>query len=140
MFAPLAPSQRRAARWAIQVLLIAGALLGIGTPALAATHPAASTPHQVVLTAQLTPAAPAAPGGVCQVPGIGDIGGLVGLCAQGSAGILGDLNNICEPSLPQPEQATGGIDNMVQPPAAPGVGTGGGKALYDNYGVAGQVR
>ena len=77
---------------------------------------------------------PAAPGGVCQVPGIGDIGGLVGLCAQGSAGILGDLNNICEPSLPQPEQASGGIDAMVEPPAA----AAGGKTLYDNYGVAGQ--
>src|SRR5580704_4139878 len=143
MSVPLAPSQRRvhdrargrrAARWAIQVLLIAGALLGIGTPALAATHPGAPSPHQVTLTAQLTPAAPTAPGGVCQVPGIGDIGGLVGLCAQGSSGILGDLNNICEPSLPQPEQATGGIDAMVEPPAA----SAGGKTLYDNYGVAGQ--
>ncbi len=68
------------------------------------------------------------------MPGIGDIGGLVGLCAQGSAGILGDLNNICEPSLPQPEQASGGIDAMVEPPAA----AAGGKTLYDNYGVAGQ--
>src|SRR5271170_7609752 len=153
MLVPLAPSQRRAqsgrahggrvhdrargrrvARWAIQVLLIAGALLGIGTPALAATHPGAGSPHQITLAAEVTPAAPGAPGGVCQVPGIGDIGGLVGLCAQGSSGILGDLNNICEPSLPQPEQAAGGIDQMVEPPAA----AAGGKTLYDNYGVAGQ--
>ena len=68
------------------------------------------------------------------MPGIGDIGGLVGLCNSGSSGIVGDLNNICQPSLPQPEQATGGIDAMVQPPAA----AAGGKTLYDNYGVAGQ--
>jgi hypothetical protein len=152
MLVPPAPSQRRArdragsrtrgprrmhraARWATLVLLIAGTLLAIGGPALAATNPGAERPHQVVLTAEVTPAAP---GGVCQVPGIGDIGGLVGLCASGSSGILGDLNNICEPSLPQPEQATGGIDAMVEPPAAPGVGTAGGKTLYDNYGVAGQ--
>ena len=126
-------------RWAIQVLLIAGALLAIGSPALAAASPAAHPgPTQAAHTAQTVRLAavvtPAAPGGLCQVPGIGDIGGLVGLCAQGSAGILGDLNNICEPSLPQPEQATGGIDAMVEPPAA----AAGGKTLYDNYGVAGQ--
>ena len=78
--------------------------------------------------------APSAPGGICQVPGIGDIGGLVGLCSAGSSGIVGDLNNICEPSLPQPEQATGGIDAMVEPPSS----AAGGKTLYDNYGVAGQ--
>ena len=53
---------------------------------------------------------------------------------QGSSGIVGDLNNICEPSLPQPEQATGGIDAMIEPPAA----AAGGKTLYDNYGIAGQ--
>jgi TrbL/VirB6 plasmid conjugal transfer protein len=88
-------------------------------------------PERTQLTAAVTPAAP---GGVCQVPGIGDIGGLVGLCSAGSSGIIGDLNNICEPSLPQPEQATGGVDAMIEPPAA----ASGGKTLYDNYGIAGQ--
>ena len=68
MLVPLAPSQRRAhhragsrtrgrraVRWAIQVLLIAGALVAIGTPALAAAHPGAKSPHQVTLTAKVTP-------------------------------------------------------------------------------------
>ena len=55
------------------------------------------------LTSMVTPDLTQEPGGVCQVPGIGDIGGLVGLCSQGSSGLVGDLNNICEPSLPQPE-------------------------------------
>jgi TrbL/VirB6 plasmid conjugal transfer protein len=139
---------RRATRWILQVLLIAGALLAIGTPALAATsavqgtstnavhgtspaRPASAVPIRATLTSAVTPALPS---GVCQVPGIGDIGGLVGLCAAGSSGIVGDLNNICEPSLPQPEQATGGIDAMIEPPA----GSAGGKTLYDNYGIAGQ--
>jgi len=138
----------RVVRWALRVLLITGALLGTASPALAAVHsvggstPAQSTRHAThatqdsasgtaVLTANLTPALP---GGICQVPGIGDIGGLIGLCAQGSSGIVGDLNNICEPSLPQPEPATGGIDAMIEPPAA----AAGGKTLYDNYGIAGQ--
>jgi hypothetical protein len=134
---------RRISRWVIQVLLLAAACFAIATPALAATHaahatqaastdPTTATPAR--LTASLTPANPAAPGGVCQVPGIGDIGGLVGLCNSGSSGLVGDLNNICEPSLPQPEQATGGINAMVEPPAA----AAGGNTLYDNYGVAGQ--
>jgi hypothetical protein len=146
-------SPGRAARWALRVLLITVALLGTASPALAAVHsvggpdgagpaPAAAqahaartgrsaTPSPAVLTAMVTPALP---GGVCQVPGIGDIGGLVGLCAEGSSGIIGDLNNICEPSLPQPEMATGGVDAMIEPPAA----AAGGKTLYDNYGIAGQ--
>ena len=146
------PPGRRISRWVIKVLLLAVALLTISTPALAATHAthaahestAASTARSapavraadspVTLTANLTPAAPQQPGGVCQVPGIGDIGGLVGLCTQGSSGIVGSLNNICEPSLPQPEQATGGIDAMIEPPAA----AAGGNTLYDNYGIAGQ--
>jgi TrbL/VirB6 plasmid conjugal transfer protein len=137
------PSGRRAARWALRVAAVAVALLATASPALAATHAvsgpgavrteqtASAAPSPATLTAAVLPALP---GGVCQVPGIGDIGGLVGLCAQGSSGIVGDLNNICEPSLPQPEQATGGVDAMIEPPAA----TAGGKTLYDNYGIAGQ--
>ena len=131
------PPRRRISRWVILVLLPAVALLAFSTPALAATH-AVHAPHAArAAAAQASPAVnltPAIPGGVCQVPGIGDIGGLVGLCNQGSSGIVGNLNNICQPALPQPEQATGGIDAMVQPPGA----AAGGKTLYDNYGVAGQ--
>jgi TrbL/VirB6 plasmid conjugal transfer protein len=163
--APFSGRPRRITR-AFRVLLIAGAIVGTGGPALAATqsapgHPAPAghgapghasaapggyggtgsppvsggvrggRPPETILTAAVTPAAP---GGVCQVPGIGDIGGLIGLCAQGSSGLIGDLNNICEPSLPQPEQATAGIDGMIEPPAS----AAGGKTLYDNYGMAGQ--
>ncbi len=72
-------------------------------------------------------------GGVCSVPGIGDFGSLLGLCNSGS-GVVGDLNNICTPSVPQPEQASSGVDSMI---ATPG-GQTGGKTLYDNYGLAGQ--
>ncbi len=137
---------RHVMRWVVRVLLLAAALLAISTPALAATsathgtHDATSPARaqaavsHVRLTAVVTPARTQEPGGVCQVPGIGDIGGLVGLCSAGSSGLVGDLNNICEPSLPQPEQATGGIDAMIEPPAA----AAGGKTLYDNYGLAGQ--
>ena len=128
---PAGSPGRRVSRWLILVLLLAVAGLAISTPAMAATTTAATPTATTATTANLTPAAP---GGVCQVPGIGDIGGLVGLCAQGSSGIVGDLNNICTPSLPQPEQATGGIDAMVEPPAA----AAGGNTLYDNYGIAGQ--
>jgi hypothetical protein len=95
------------------------------------------------------PATGTAPsGGVCSVPGIGDIGGLLGFCAQGSSGIIGDLNNICQPSVPTPEPATGGIDALISPP---GTGAGSSAAgpvptinghktptLYDSYGMAGQ--
>jgi hypothetical protein len=85
-------------------------------------------------------------GSICSVPGIGDIGGLLGFCAQGSSGLIGDLNNICQPSVPSPEPATGGIDALIRPPgtgSGPGAGSGGtggrGPAtLYDSYGMAGQ--
>ena len=103
-----------------------GAADPAGGAAASSTHVTPAT-----LTARVSPEAP---GGVCSVPGIGDIGGLVGLCAQGSSGIIGDLNNICQPALPQPEQGTGGLNAMIEPPQS----ATGGKTLYDNYGVAGQ--
>ena len=48
--------------------------------------------------------------------------------------MVGDLNNICTPSVPQPEQASAGLDSMIDTPG----GTPGGKTLYDQYGIAGQ--
>ncbi len=116
----------------------------VTTVPAAALNPAASAAYpQAFLTAVTTRPATSSPGtgvpaaepagGVCSVPGIGDIGNLLNLCHGG--GFTGDLNNICQPSLPQPEPATGGIDAIVRPPATPGPQ---GKTLYDNYGVAGQ--
>ncbi|HEY7323819.1 MAG TPA: type IV secretion system protein [Streptosporangiaceae bacterium] len=87
----------------------------------------------VVLTAAVTGQDPSSPGGLCSVPGIGDIGGLLGFCTLGSSGLIGDINNVCQPSLPEPTPANDGIDAMVAPPSS-------GKApatLYDEYGVAG---
>ena len=55
------PGGRRAAGWAVGVLLIAGALLAIATPALAATHPASPPPAaQTTQAAQTAQAAQAA--------------------------------------------------------------------------------
>jgi TrbL/VirB6 plasmid conjugal transfer protein len=81
--------------------------------------------------------APDATGGVCAVPGIGDIGGLLGFCSAGSSGLVGDLNNICQPSVPAPEPANSGIDSLVAPPTA-GKQSSAPVTLYDQYGVAGQ--
>ncbi len=157
MFNPRSPSSRRLAQWCAAALLSTGAILAFAAPALASTPAPASAPSVSIAQSRpldrvnqqsrpaaiVTPVTPATlesrvslkePGGVCQVPGIGDIGGLVGLCAAGSSGIIGDLNNICQPSVPQPEQATGGLNSMIEPPQS----AAGGKTLYDNYGVAGQ--
>jgi TrbL/VirB6 plasmid conjugal transfer protein len=116
----------------------------VQTGPAAVLHPAARTSYpQAFLTAVTTSPATSPPGtgapavepagGICSVPGIGDIGNLLNLCHGG--GLTGDLNNICQPSLPQPEPANGGIDAIIRPPASPGPQ---GKTLYDNYGVAGQ--
>jgi uncharacterized membrane protein YgcG len=156
---------RAAGRPAWRALLLAGAvaaMLGMPAVAQAAAGPAPATlaassaspvrhagsadharpagaalrASAVATTAVQVPAQPAAPGGICQVPGIGDIGGLLGFCAAGSSGIVGDLNNICQPSVPTPESATGGIDALIRPPA--GTGSAGKPTLYDSYGMAGQ--
>ncbi|HEX4253891.1 MAG TPA: type IV secretion system protein [Streptosporangiaceae bacterium] len=99
------------------------------TAQAAQTATPATTSTPITTTAKDAPA-----GGVCSVPGIGDIGGLLGLCSSGSSGLIGDLNNVCQPSLPQPEQASGGIDALIEPPASAAAG----HTLYDSYGVAGQ--
>ncbi|MEP7023520.1 MAG: type IV secretion system protein, partial [Actinomycetota bacterium] len=103
------------------------------TPRHPAVLLAAQSPGSRQLTRDGSATATTA-GGVCGVPGIGDIGGLFGFCTQGS-GFTGDLNNICQPSLPAPEPANAGIDAMVRPPAASGPVP---KTLYNLYGVAGQ--
>ena len=145
MAVPHPPANRRSPG---RVLGLAGAILVVvlgglflARPASAATTaPVQPVAHSQPVThsepaTQATPAAPGAPmaSGVCAVPGIGDIGGLLGLCTGGSSGVVGDLNNICTPSVPQPEQASA-VDSMIAPPG----GQTGGKTLYDNYGIAGQ--
>jgi hypothetical protein len=149
---------RRAAARARRALTVPGVIIAVviagvlGSPAIAqaavgAAGAAASTTQHAGAAHQASTAKPAstasraavsqpaATGGVCSVPGIGDIGGLLGFCNSGSSGLIGDLNNICQPSVPAPEPANGGIDSLIRPPAT------GGKAaptLYDSYGMAGQ--
>jgi hypothetical protein len=110
--------------------------------AVTTAYSAAAAPQLINTTAPAGPipaaATPAAePFGICSVPGIGSIASLLGDCTSGSgsSGILGGLNSICTPSLPQPEPANGGIDSLVSPPATSAAQ---GKTLYDSYGVSGQ--
>jgi hypothetical protein len=125
------PSRRVAA--VVAVLAAVLLLPRLAGPAPPAGHAAGSAARVAVLTAAQTGQDPSGSGGLCSVPGIGDIGGLLGFCSMGSSGLLGDINNVCQPSLPEPAPANAGIDAMVAPP-------GGGKhpaTLYDEYGVAG---
>ena len=145
--------RRRGASTPRRVLLLTGAMIALVLGGLFLAHPASaataapaspaaarqpvlpngpdSTARETAIVKYSEPRAPA--GGACSVPGIGDFGELLGFCNSGS-GVVGDLNNVCEPSVPQPEQATAGLDSMVAPPGS----AVGGKTLYDNYGVAGQ--
>jgi hypothetical protein len=108
-----------------------------GHSAAAAAAPSAGhdQAHPPVHAVTVADELPAATGGACSVPGIGDIGSLFGFCTAGQSGLTGDLNNICQPSLPDPEQANSGIDAMVKPPASSGPQPA---TLYNSYGVAGQ--
>jgi hypothetical protein len=117
------------------VLALFATILAVprASPQHATTAASAPAAH-VTLDAATKPATTTTTSsGLCSVPGIGDIGGLLGFCSLGSSGLVGDLNNICQPSLPDPEPADAGIDAMVAPPAT-------GKqpdTLYSQYGVAG---
>lgn len=134
---------RRLPRKTVLVLAVLAGLLALPHPAHAAAVQAAGPrqdrPAAVRTVAAVTRTAAAsrtaASGGLCSVPGIGDIGGLLGFCAAGSSGLTGDLNNICQPSLPDPEPANSGIDSLIRPPASPGPVLA---TPYNEYGVAGQ--
>ncbi|HUB42790.1 MAG TPA: type IV secretion system protein [Streptosporangiaceae bacterium] len=129
----LPPPRRMAVAAVVAVAVTAlGAVLAMPHAAQAASAHGAQRAHPVA-TATTVADVTATSGGLCSVPGIGDIGGLLGFCALGSSGLTGELNNICQPSLPAAEPANGGIDAMIAPPAS-------GKqpsTLYDQYGVAG---
>jgi hypothetical protein len=148
---------RRFPHRTLLVLAVLAALLGFAHAARAADAGPAATwataVHHAAAPAAVAPSAahrqvgqpadavtvadeqPAATGGICGVPGIGDIGSLFGFCTAGQSGLTGDLNNICQPSLPDPEQANSGIDSMIKPPASSGRQPA---TLYNSYGVAGQ--
>jgi hypothetical protein len=74
-------------------------------------------------------------GGPCSVPGIGDIAGLLGFCSLGQSGILGGINNLCQPGVPQPESASTGVNALIKPPASTGKPVA---TPYNQYGMAGQ--
>ena len=115
-------------------LLLAVVAILLGVPRAAHQASRQDAAGQPVAAITLAARSPAATGGLCSVPGIGDIGGLLGFCSLGSSGLTGDLNNICQPSLPSPELASSGIDSLARPVVAPGPQNG---TLYDNYGTSG---
>jgi TrbL/VirB6 plasmid conjugal transfer protein len=136
---------RRFPHRTVLVLAVLAALLGFPRAMPhAAAHVAAARPAAAqsaadagrpIAAVTLAARQPAATGGACSVPGIGDIGSLLGFCTLGQSGLTGDLNNICQPSLPNPEPANSGIDAMIRPPDSPGRQPA---TLYGSYGVAGQ--
>jgi hypothetical protein len=120
------PTSQAAASQPIAARALAATTAGAQVRTLAATRLGAPA---------RTLAATTSAGGPCSVPGIGDIGGLLGFCSLGSSGLTGDLNNLCQPGVPEPEPATSGLDALIKPPVTPG------KMLatpYNQYGMSGQ--
>jgi hypothetical protein len=117
---------------ALLPILLSGLFLALSAGAATAAPVVPYAP--AATSASAAPQAPLGSGGPCALPGVGDLGNLLDLCNSGS-GVVGDLNNVCSPGTPEPEQATAGLDAMIDVPG----GTMGGKTLYDNYGVAGQT-
>ncbi|HET9898195.1 MAG TPA: type IV secretion system protein [Streptosporangiaceae bacterium] len=109
-------------------------VVALRAPANTALRAPGWTAAQPIPARTLAATAPAG-GGLCSVPGIGDIGGLFGFCSLGQSGITGELNNLCQPGVPQPESATSGIDSLIKPPAASGKPVA---TPYNQYGMAGQ--
>jgi len=125
------PRLHRPTRKTAVVLVLAAVLFSV----LGAGHQPGRSAAPDRPIAAVTLAATAPSGGLCSVPGIGDIGGLLGFCSLGQSGLTGDLNNLCQPGLPQPEPATSGLDALIRPPTGPG------KLLptpYNQYGMSGQ--
>ncbi|HEX6454719.1 MAG TPA: hypothetical protein VF060_35305, partial [Trebonia sp.] len=99
----------RRKRRPLTIAMLVGAMITIATAGLFLARPASAATTQAA-----NPAAAAArarttqttepDGGLCSVPGIGDVGGLFGFCSAGS-GTIGDLNNVCTPSVSQPEHS-----------------------------------
>jgi hypothetical protein len=99
----------------------------------AGTATSTGTAATVRTMSATSPSVPAS--GPCSVPGIGDIAGLLGFCSLGQSGILGGINNLCQPGVPQPESATTGVNSLIRPPATPGKQV---ETPYNQYGMAGQ--
>ncbi|MGN6793693.1 MAG: hypothetical protein ACTHJW_15005, partial [Streptosporangiaceae bacterium] len=101
-----------------------------GTVTTGTAEPLAETGTARTLSTKATSLPEAGP---CSVPGIGDIAGLLGFCSLGQSGVLGGINNLCQPGVPQPESATSGVNSLIRPPRAPGKQVA---TPYNQYGMA----
>jgi hypothetical protein len=136
-----APEAGGAGRAAVSAAGTAGASSGTatvsaGTSTTSAGTAAVSAGTRTVSAKTMSASSAALPdGGPCSVPGIGDIAGLLGFCSLGQSGILGGINNLCQPGVPEPESASTGVNALIKPPATAGKPVA---TPYNQYGMAGQ--